>query len=149
MTTHARPRLPCLRFLACFFVAACNNSPPAGGQPDQAMSLPDQSVPPDLSSPVLADLTQLAPVDLAITDLEGYSDVGGPCGGFTVNPRRCLPGLVCVPSAIPDVPGTCASPDAGACIPNGGNCDSNAQCCSGNCILRGNPGFCCQPGGCP
>ena len=37
------------------------------------------------------------------------SQEDGPCGGFTQNPCSCAAGLVCVPNAIPDVPGTCES----------------------------------------
>ncbi len=102
----------------------------------------------DLASPA-GDLAVRPPLDLAVADLAGYSGIGEPCGGFVMNPKQCKPGLVCVGAPIPDAPGTCASPDAGACHPNGASCGANGDCCSGNCILRANPGFCCEPGGCP
>jgi len=42
----------------------------------------------------------------------------GPCGGFTQHPCRCAPGLTCVPSKIPDAPGTC---EPARCCPVGWN----------------------------
>jgi hypothetical protein len=95
------------------------------------------------------DLATGGAFDLAGADLLGYSDVGGPCGGFTTMPKRCLPGLICQPAGLPDAPGTCVRPDGGACQGNGGACITNDDCCSHNCITRTSPGFCCQPGGCP
>jgi hypothetical protein len=44
------------------------------------------------------------------------SQEDGPCGGFTKNPCRCAPGLVCVPNRLLDLPGTC-EPDR--CCPLG------------------------------
>jgi hypothetical protein len=124
-------------------LVACGNTTGSGGQGDLLGV--------DLAGADFAgaDLSAGGGVDLAITDLGGYSDVGGPCGGFTSNPKRCLPGLVCAMSTIPDVPGTCERADGAACQPNGGGCIANGDCCSNNCILRSSPGYCCQPGGCP
>jgi hypothetical protein len=85
----------------------------------------DQARPSDLAGVDLAGSDLAAPADLASpddlavgpdfagVDLAGYSDVGGPCGGFTANPKMCLPGLVCVANMIPDLPGTCERPDGG------------------------------------
>jgi hypothetical protein len=41
------------------------------------------------------------------------------------------------------------SSDGGSCQPNGGQCSVPGDCCSGNCITRVSPGYCCEPGGCP
>jgi hypothetical protein len=40
-------------------------------------------------------------------------------------------------------------PSASCCQPNGNSCAKHGDCCSGNCITRSSPGFCCKPGGCP
>ncbi len=127
-----------LAALAFGALACGNNGVPIGGA-DLASS--------DLAS---SDLAVAGARDFAGVDLEGYSGAGGPCGGFTQFPKQCLPGLVCVNAQVPDAPGTCANPDAGMCKVNGDSCSTGGDCCSGNCILRGgNPGFCCEPGGCP
>ena len=42
-----------------------------------------------------------------------------------------------------------AGPSATCCQPNSNACSTAADCCSGNCITRTSPGFCCQAGGCP
>jgi hypothetical protein len=147
-------RIRCsLKFVvaASALLGACNHAP--GGNADQSAAT-------DLSAAAASDLTtatvdqgsvivDLAVADLAITDFGNYSGVGGPCGGFTTHPFQCLPGLVCKPNHIPDIPGTCVNPDMGSCQANGSACSANAECCSGNCILRTMPGFCCQPLGCP
>jgi hypothetical protein len=124
--------------LAGLTVAGCGGTGTGGGV-DQAGAVPDAA----------GDLATVAPPDLVSADLVGYSDLGGPCGGNTSMPKQCLPGLVCVLNRIPDTGGTCEYPDAGACQPNSAACTKNSDCCSNNCILRGSPGFCCEPGGCP
>jgi hypothetical protein len=40
-------------------------------------------------------------------------------------------------------------PDGGVCVANGATCNAAGDCCSGNCILRTTPGYCCVAGGCP
>jgi hypothetical protein len=35
------------------------------------------------------------------------------------------------------------------CRANNATCTSGGDCCSGNCILRSSPGYCCVAGGCP
>lgn len=81
-------------------LAAAGDSATAGdlaGTDDLALAAEDLAVGPDFAG----------------ADLAGYSDVGGPCGGFTANPKMCLPGLDCVANKIPDLPGTCERPDGG------------------------------------
>jgi hypothetical protein len=100
-----------------------------GGSPDLAhggvdlagadLAGVDLSAQVDLASPVdqaVAGDAAMAPDltfvrDFAGDDLAGDSDVGGPCGGFTANPKMCLPWLVCVRNKIPDIPGMCERPD--------------------------------------
>ncbi len=63
----------------------------------------------------------------------------------------CLPVAPAVAQC--NVENACPAGDAGpspsCCQPNGNICNTSADCCSGNCILRGSPGFCCESGGCP
>jgi hypothetical protein len=120
-------------------LGACASSPLGigdGGGQDLAV---DDAAVGDASGP---------PRDFGGADLAGLSDVGYPCGGFTMNPRRCLPGLICKPASLPDAPGTCAPPGS-LCVVNGEACSTGGECCSNNCITRTSPGYCCQPGGCP
>ncbi len=62
----------------------------------------------------------------------------------------CLP---VAPALAQCVPAQMCAPDAGpspfCCQSNGNSCEKNSDCCSDNCIMRGSPGFCCEPGGCP
>ena len=92
------------------FVIGCSTSPvtatfDAGNAVDASSAAQDQSAPPP------DDLTVM--VDSAGVDLIGYSDVGGPCDGFTTMPKKCIAGLHCKMSTNPDVPGTCEKPDGG------------------------------------
>jgi hypothetical protein len=48
--------------------------------------------------------------------------LGESCGGFIANAAHCQPGLVCVYTGVPDLPGTCQNPNTNACVAAGGSC---------------------------
>jgi hypothetical protein len=51
-----------------------------------------------------------------------YAGLGEHCGGFVFQPKECAPGLECVYTGVPDVPGTCQDPKANPCVQAGGSC---------------------------
>ncbi|KAJ3119940.1 hypothetical protein HK098_005004 [Nowakowskiella sp. JEL0407] len=91
------------------------------------------------------------------TTTQHVNGEGGSCGGFILNPPVCSPGLTCVYSNVPDLPGTCTliSPSptqqvngvGGACggfILNPPVCSPGLVCVHTNPIAD-LPGTCVQP----
>jgi hypothetical protein len=53
---------------------------------------------------------------------KGYAGLGESCGGFVRDPKQCAPGLECVYSGVPDLPGKCEEPNHNPCVDAGGSC---------------------------
>ena len=78
---------------------------------------------------------------------------GGTCVALVPGPNVCPNGHLDGNVACGEVGLSCCLPNVdggnGTCQPNGNACNFNSECCSGNCITRTLPGFCCIAGGCP
>ena len=68
------------------------------------------------------------------------------CPSANLEQEGC-PICLCSVCPNPDIGNNNA--DAGICLSNGGTCAQDSDCCSGNCIIRFDSRFCCEPGGCP